>query len=268
MAYDLTQAYIALNSVTDELSLRKLITQISIDAPGTTTVAYSGTTAQSVPAFKLAEALSNADPSIRYIGNTDVSKFLDLTQNEQLLNKLRDIFDDDPRDPKTRAGQFLGGSFDPYGNRIPNGIWDDVSSRFMAAATGDVRVIVFDADAKRIFSTSELSTLLNNPSVTSIEGIPVSDLRSAMAKAGAEPLEAVFDRVKAASISHLGLAGVTATALPDGRFDIQMNDFGSRDILDTETYIKSKPNSFDKLKIFLFNIDDANQAKLGALVDS
>ncbi len=268
MAYDLNQAYAALSSVTDELSLRKLLSEISIQAPGTTTVAYSGLTAQSVPAFKLAESLANADPNIRYIGNTDVSKFMDLSQNRQLLNKLFEIFDDDPRDPKTRAGQFLGGSFDPYGNRIPNGIWDDISSRFMAAASGDVRVIVFDADAKRIFGSSELSTLLNNPSVTSIEGIDVADLRASMAKAGTEPLEAVFDRVKAASITHLGLAGVTASALPDGSFDVRMRDFGSKVILDTEGYIKSNPDSIRELTAYLFRIEEAGQSKLQELLDS
>lgn len=268
MAYSLVEAIAALESVTDEIGLRKLISEVSMDAPGNTTIAYSGHTPDGVPTFRLAEALATADQNLRYIGNTEISRFLNLSENDLLLSKLQTIIGGNPSVEGSNSWKFLNGSTDPYGNRIPNGIWDDISSRFMAAATGDVRVIVFDADAKRIFGASELTTLLNNPSVTSIEGIAVADLRAAMAKAGSEPLEAVFDRVKAASITHLGLAGVTASALPDGSVDVRMRDFGSKAILDAGDYIKTDPDSVNRLKAFLFNVDEASQAKLAGLVDS
>ena len=57
------------------------------------------------------------------------------------MQKLQELFEENPSVRGTSAFNFLNGDIAPDGQRIPNGIWDEVSRRFATEAVGEVRVL-------------------------------------------------------------------------------------------------------------------------------
>ncbi len=68
-------------------------------------------------------------------------------------------------------GERIGNS------RINNGVWDRLSAKYAADAVGEVVTFTGSAVDNRVFFQTELPIILSNPSVTSIDGIPIEAFR-------------------------------------------------------------------------------------------
>lgn len=64
----------------------------------------------------------------------------------------------------------LDGKVNEVGEEITK-IWRVASSRFIAAASGNINAFVEGADERSTFCTTELSEILKNPNITKINGI-------------------------------------------------------------------------------------------------
>ena len=85
-----------------------------------------------------------------------------------LADKLDEIFANDP----DGLSKFLYGET-VDGVRVTNSIWDEVSARFAAEAVGEVVTITGGASTQPcIFFRQSFQLFLENPNVTSIDGIP------------------------------------------------------------------------------------------------
>lgn len=174
MPLNAADANAQLASITTLEQLRDLVNQPDITA-GSTTLLYSGGMPGGGDSNSAAKALALAQPGLRVIDDTQAAKFLDVfsaTANTALINRCVELGFGNPKTPGTPANQFLFGTVDGHGNRVPNGAWGSVSGRFAAATSGEVRVLAYGADATRVFCATELKVLLANGAVTSIEGIP------------------------------------------------------------------------------------------------
>jgi Ca2+-binding RTX toxin-like protein len=266
MPISAAQANTQLASITTVDQLRALISQLDISASGATTVLYSGSMPNGGGSDDVARALAAQDPTLRVIDNTEAAKFLNLDDNIALRAKVESLFGGDPRVSGTAANRFLFGTYDASGSRITaDGAWDDVSGRFAAATTGDVRVIGYRADASKILGATELPALLRNSGVTSIEGIPLSELKAIETKYGAAGVAEVFNRVRAASEFNLAASGLTATLLPDGRVAVGVADFLSPQLLDTQGYLINHPEAHVRIDSYIAGLSDAERVERRAL---
>jgi hypothetical protein len=186
MGLNKDEAVLRLEEITTPEQLRALINEIDLSAPGETTVLWSGTAGsygntpeERIGAQVIASELYKANTDFRIMANTEACKFLDLNKESKTFNfalheKLKALFENSPNDIST----FLYGQRDPDSKRrIGRGIWDDVSEAFVREAHGDVRLVVGGGGMDRIFAQTEIHTLLANPAVRSIEGIPIESLR-------------------------------------------------------------------------------------------
>lgn len=175
MAYTMEQANTLLANINTEAGLRALISQLDITSTGQVTVLYSGMMGDNVSNSSIIQGMLSNGDDIRVLDKTEAYKFLDISQNEALADALRIIFDgSDPDIVGSTANQFLYGNIDANGNRIPNGAWDNISGRFVAASEGEIRTLTPEANPQRVFAQTELTTILDdaNSKVTSINGIP------------------------------------------------------------------------------------------------
>lgn len=172
--------------------LRALIAKVSVDASGNTTVLYSGLGGAGLEHVPLEISSFGG----RVIDNTDSAKFLTTfgeNPNTDLINKLRDIFGDDPNDRGSSSNSFLFGER-VNGERIPNGAWDIASENFAAEATGNVWLVAPTGPSNGVFAQTELKAILNNSNVTEIEGIPKTQVQDLVDKHGpVKAAEALFD---------------------------------------------------------------------------
>ena len=161
--------------VTQFLSeLKQVVADISVTVPnaasGAVTLAYSGTLGtgadgKSLYAWQLAEGIGqNSNGQVLTIGQTEAGKLLNSRDFE---NALLEVVGGD----KTLRDAILNGSVDSNGNRLPDGLGDYLSERFVSAAAGEVRTLTPFADPTRVFSQTELPALLSNPNVTHIDGL-------------------------------------------------------------------------------------------------
>ena len=186
MAITYQQAMTRLNSVTTVEQLSEVILELDLNTPQGKTVLYSGVVANGdgpggspIRAVDIARRLGSENTGINIIDNTDAGRFLstgdrDSGRNRTLYNKLSELFDGD----ESRINAYLYGDTDAQGRRVANGIWDQLSERFVSRAQGDVITISGGARSDGCFAQVELPALLRNPAVTSIDGIPVEVLRS------------------------------------------------------------------------------------------
>jgi Ca2+-binding RTX toxin-like protein len=115
---------------------------------------------------------------VRIIDNTEVGKFLNLYNNAALVECLGRVFAEDPTSNGSASEEFLFGKR-VDGIRQPNGIWDEVSQRFVSQARGEVVTLTGGAPSDGVFRLTELPELLKNESlITHIDGIPIGVLRS------------------------------------------------------------------------------------------
>ncbi|MEZ4529384.1 MAG: hypothetical protein R2855_00015, partial [Thermomicrobiales bacterium] len=167
----LSDALDALSNLTSSGDLLKsdlinLIGQVSVHAEGAVTLLYSGSVAGGPGSSEIIDNMLNSGLDIRVV---DKSVAAQLIKSEDFLRKVAEafgidfeVFDTDGyRGPAT---EWLGHETD--------GPWADVSRRFAQATVGDVRVVAPEGDVSRILAQTELPALLDNPSVTSIDGVP------------------------------------------------------------------------------------------------
>lgn len=225
-----------LAEVTTVAQLRALIAQVDIAATGTVTVFYSGAMPDGGRAIDVARDLASQAASVRIIDNTEAAQFLNLDVNLALRAKLDALVGGDPSLPGTASNRFLYGTYDASGTRVSaDGIWDEVSGRFAEATVGEVRVIAHRAGSDRIFAATELPALLRSGGVTSIEGVPVSELKAVEAASGSGE---AFKRVRLASEWSLAASGVTS-ASPLAFLDSTL--------LDQQTFLESHPDAYGRL---------------------
>lgn len=262
-----------LASITTPEQLRQLIAQLDISANGDYTVLYSGGLAGGGSARDVAMEIATSDLNARIIDNTEAARFLNLADeggNELLRQKLEDLFGSNPTSPGTTANRFLFGEYDSNGVRISSdGVWDDVSGRFAAATVGDVRVVAPNAGSAGIFGATELPTLLNNTAVTSIEGIPLEELRNVYDQQGSNGLQAVFNRVHLASETSVVYGGLTATRLmPGGPVVVGIGDFLEPQLTDIRSYLLHHPEAHARMDAHLQGLEPTAHAQRKALIQS
>ncbi|MNH63711.1 Poly(beta-D-mannuronate) C5 epimerase 1 [compost metagenome] len=188
--------------------LHDLVSQASGGLSDNTTLTsyYSGSAFldQDVSTGLYQESISvNSYGEIGRISQTDVSRlaeniaFLDALENT--LNSMG-VIDYDQFDKEgTAAYEFWNGSggIEPStGEHVPS-IWNTISEVYARDTKGDVLALVPFADDNRIWAQTELPTLLDNPNVTSINGIPIDELRTNLQSNG---YSQVFEDIKTQSV--------------------------------------------------------------------
>ena len=105
-----------------------------------------------------------------------------------------------------------------------NSPWADASKRFADASIGDVHVIAPNAGEGRVFAVTELQALLDNPSVTSVDGVPMDELFKIRDNGG---LDAVFKHVRNNSLLQVELSGVVSRKIMDSYLTLTPDDYAS-----------------------------------------
>jgi Ca2+-binding RTX toxin-like protein/PAS domain-containing protein len=197
--------------------LTALIDLIDVEVPGGRMTLFSGPLSlndgpgkTAIRSIDVAASLTANHSNLLLVNDLPIGNFLDVqrgsnTANELLISKLDQLFSGD----REQILSYLYGSRDAEGNRIANGIWDRVSARFAAAASGEVLTLTAGARLDGVFAQSELAVLLDNPRVTRIDGIPINVLRGLN-------LQQAFELITAKSeieLAHLRVA-VDATGNP------------------------------------------------------
>lgn len=181
------QAISRLSKITTPEQLRQLIKELDVMGSGKTTLLWSGSAGfhgsdkkEKIAAQRIANSLVEANSDFRILANTEASRFLDLDRaskdyNPHLASKLESLFPDSP----DKIREFLYGPEDTATKkRLGKGVWDVVSENFVRHSEGDVRLVVGGGGFDRIFAQTELSALLANPAITSIEGVPIAALKA------------------------------------------------------------------------------------------
>ena len=197
--------------------LTLLIDEIEVGVTSGRTMLFSGNIASSagpgqpvIKSFQVAQTLANAHSELLFIDQLPIGRFLEVNRespavNRLLLQKLSELFGGDD----AQIASYLYGSRDANGNRIANGIWDRVSARFAAAASGEVITLTAGARLDGVFAQTELAALLANPRVTGVDGIPVSLLR----RLGLQEAFALITANSEIQLAHLRVA-VDASGMP------------------------------------------------------
>lgn len=95
----------------------------------------------------------NKEKALIYVKNNNMAKMLDDTPCGRALINLG-----------------LAGKVNEVGTEITK-IWRIASSRYIAAASGNIIAFVNGADQRSTFCTTELSEILKNPKITHINGV-------------------------------------------------------------------------------------------------
>ena len=199
--------------------LKNIVTQLSAEVPGAKTTILYSETINGIESWRIAENMASNNPDIATINKTDVAKFL---EERSFIDTLR------------TASIKEGISFDEvYAGKNSDGVrissdsmWDIASKNLAQNASGDVRTIAPLTNDNSIFKQTELPTLLNNPKVTSIDGISIEELRATYNNAGGAEgngVNSVYQKVQQGSIAHYSLLEVAETA--DGNIAVGTNKF-------------------------------------------
>ncbi|WP_459873704.1 hypothetical protein, partial [Endothiovibrio diazotrophicus] len=260
------QAISRLGDVGSIEELRSLISQLDLSSSGSTTVLYSGTLQGGESARDAVLVLESVGSDIRIIDNTEAAAFLDYDENTIFADKLEELFGSRPETYGSSANQFLYGVHDVNGNRTnANGVWDDVSRRFAESTTGDVRVLAPNANFTKIFGATELQVLLRSSTVTSIEGIPIDELRHIESLHGDAGLQAVFRRLTTASAFDIAASGLSAARAADGSLVVGAGDFFNAQLSDMSAYLTDHPEAHGRINAYLGTLSDAEKSELKVL---
>ncbi|WP_281061362.1 calcium-binding protein, partial [Sphingobium sp. Sx8-8] len=160
------QALTEMDSPTVE-QLRQLLSTVDVSGPPDTksTILYSGRIggANGISTEQIAINIAQSDNKISIINNTDAAQLL---INEDFQEKLLIAATNEQKDFNDIL--FNGSS----------GFWAETSGRFASSASGNIIAIGPEADFSRVFGQVELPALMDNPSITSINGIPRDDVIS------------------------------------------------------------------------------------------
>jgi len=158
-----------INVIIPEITLRSSLASMSTTVNGTTSaILYSGNLGVDSSAI-YANNIANADSSVAILNKTDAFNLLDGTVFKEVLESSVGTM---------QFNNLINGSTDAVtGNRVPDSLWDDISREFTQNINGDVRTVTPNADAQRVFAQTELPALLDNPNVTTINGIEKQKIR-------------------------------------------------------------------------------------------
>ena len=237
------QAILRLKGIHTPEQLRQLIKEIDTSGTGKTTVLWSGAAGfhgsgntKVLKAQDIALSLFAENPDFRIVANTEAAKFLDTDRNSVNYNraftqKLQELFSNNP----DKINEFLIGKIDKKTEkRISKGIWDDVSEKFVKEAKGEVRLLVGGGGFDRVFAQTEMRALLDNPAVTSIEGVSIGRLRL-LAKQ--KDITYALRIVMAASEATTGMIKIEVDAkgnpiaAMDGSYRIDASDYVNKNTL-------------------------------------
>lgn len=242
-------------------ALLELAKQVSVEASGSVTVLYSGSVGDA-HSTDVVKSIIAGGADVRVIDKTEASLLL---SSDEFLDALG-------RSQGLSLNQMLDRSFDhPIKTWLfdpQNGPWADASARFAGATVGEVRVIAPNADATRVFGATELKALLQNDAVTSVEGIPLSELKAVEAKYGASGLVEVFNRVKLASETHIVYGGLSATRVADGQVSVHLGDYLNPQLLDTPAYLREHPEAHARMSAYGQNLTPAEREARKALAQT
>jgi hypothetical protein len=191
-------------------ALYDLAKQVNVNASGNVTILYSGQPANGVVTQQIIDAMKQNGESIRVIDDTDSAKFLN---SKEFKDALASQYGLDSRDLEAKpselpsAKQAAMKSMNDALYDATKGPWAEASARFVDATVGEVRTFTGGANAERVFGQTEIPHALNNPNITSIDGIPLSDLK----KLGATD---AFKAISAASDAYTSQIKVLTN--PDG----------------------------------------------------
>ncbi|MCP5434346.1 MAG: putative Ig domain-containing protein [Chromatiaceae bacterium] len=189
----LSDALDALSNLTSTGDLLKsdlmnIIGQVSVQAEGAVTVLYSGGVAGGPGSSEIIENMLENDLDIRVVDESAAAK---LIETDSFRRKVAEAFGIDFEVFDTDG--YRGPATDWLGHAT-EGPWADVSRRFAEASVGDVRIIAPEGVTTRILAQTELPALLDNPSVTSIDGVPKIQLIEYASQHGDEALRRlIFD---------------------------------------------------------------------------
>ena len=195
-AYQLLDSKLKKNQEITKEELMELVDSISVGSEGSITLTYSGPMGyrdaygQNVSAKDEVERISRNHSETRTVDHTPAAKLL----NDEVFKKaVASAFNVSPSEVErrgTEANQFL---HDPV-----EGAWAKVSKRFVTDSNtkGNIRVVAPGANPNRVLAKSELSAVLDNKSITHVEGVSAEVLRNM-------PLSKAFEVISEQSQENL-----------------------------------------------------------------
>jgi len=245
-------------------ALLALAQQVSLDAAegyvqGSLTVLYSGQVTSAIHSSDVISAMVANGDDVRIIDKTQISQFL---QSNEFLSALGET-------EGLTLEQMLNRDFrHPIKDWLFDaniGPWADASRRFSTDTVGDVRVVAPTADFSRVFGATELKALLDTGAISSLEGIPISELKDIEAKYGASGLEEVFKRIKIASAASVVMGNLSAVTAPDGSLVVDIGDFLNPEVLDQKFYLSHQPDAYTRWNAYLNSLSEVDKASHMAL---
>lgn len=184
--------------------LRMLAARVNADAPGRLTVLYSGGVSNGVGSGDVIKAMVVAGEDVRVINKSQAAIFMESRDFMGAVAKAYGLPDPRPLIDGTYRGPATDWLYHPT-----QGPWADASARFADLTKGEVRAVVTGAAPDRVFGAVELSRVIANPQVTTIEGMPRQTLSKVVAEKGLQP---AFEMVVAKSHENVGILRVAVNA--------------------------------------------------------
>jgi Ca2+-binding RTX toxin-like protein len=244
MPLSLSQAFDALR--TTELTpqaLANLVKNISVEASGSVTIFYGGKTIDGADTTQVVSKMMAAGDDIRVLDKSAAGLFLKSQEFLTAAGKASGLsgaqleaFVDSSLGKNPATDWFYAAD----SNTSP---WAAASKNFAQATTGEVRLLVSGSAADRIFNQAELPALLQNTSVTKINGYDVDSLKAMYPEAGRIPPDTakLFEGLKLSSERSIVLSGFAAVMDADGAvISVNKGNMLAADLYDA-SYLKSHP---------------------------
>ncbi|MEQ1706624.1 MAG: hypothetical protein ABL867_11735, partial [Rickettsiales bacterium] len=204
--------------------IKDIVAKVDARLPvGSQGLFYSGSI-NGTESWKIAGKIQSVDSSIGLIGDTQMGIFL----NDPIFkNKLDTAILTDTTNTLT-ANEIMNGKV-VGGIRQPNGIWDVASGNMASEVSGNIKIIAPFAKADSVLMQTEIIKLINNPKVTSINGVPIEEFKTAWYEGDTK---LIMDKVKLSSVGEVATLTAAETGAlegaamlgKDGRLGALMND--------------------------------------------
>lgn len=182
------QANALLDTITTPEEMRALIRRIDVNTEGSVTMLYSGILgsrpgqpSKVITAVDVVNSFARNQEDVRLISGSEIARFLAIdksmpNRNDPLILALERIFNQESLTEDAIDEFFNGEIVD--GVRIPNGIWDEVSARFVDETVGEIVTLTGGALPGRVFAQTELPAILRSKTITHVDGIPIDILKA------------------------------------------------------------------------------------------
>lgn len=233
------EALARLGSIRSKEELRALIQSLDTRGSGEMTLLWSGPPGNGIRQELFSASLTASDKRFRAIQSTEAARFLQIENprspdyNEKLLAKLGELF-------QNNENAYLDFLYGPSSGsprvRTAKGVWDDVSDNFVKQAKGDVRLVVGGAGLDKVFAQTEIHTLLANPNIRSVEGVPIEGLRDLAKTSG---VGKVLQLLMGLSEANTGMIQLQVDSSgrpiqsPDGTYRLDATDYMKMNTLNT-----------------------------------